>query len=409
MRSAGLLVVAACASRGPPRPSMPPHSVPGVSISMYRGTSDRMLSVIDDRRWVTITGSSLVLDHVEPDAQLPTLTIESLVGHPLTVVRCVRERLAVPARPDGDGDGGGPDGEDGDGGDAGPPDRGLLERSDEVASEQEAGGPSSDVRCEVEGGTGARLLRVSYVTSSLAYRVQHDVTMTAADRALVMTRFAIATPAWGRHADVWLYEGEPGTGEAPRELARGSVALDGSTAILLAPEHEAPARLRRVFDGALHVPTAEDDDRARGQASVQAVWVWLELEDPALPLGPLHVHLALPGEAIRDLDVPAAGRAGSRRTRRFALWIDSQLRGVRRRATGASGPITVERFVVSVINTGEVPREVWVEERLRHAKHREVTNAWPAQPTVTGDRARTRLVIAPGSVERTGYEIVSSF
>jgi hypothetical protein len=391
MRPAILLVIAACTPRsGTDHPQVP---AAGVSIAMYQG-ADHAYAVVDDRRWVAVTGKSLVLDHVDPGAALPSLVIEPLAGGVLTVGRCVRERLEPPPawgelRP-----------------------RPHLEEDGERDPEPEVSTAiPSEVRCDVAGDAGRHLIRILYVTSSLAYRVQHDVTMTIADRATITTRFAIATPHWGGgRAEVILFDGQPGTDHAPREMARGSIALDGSTGVLLAPVREGAAHLRRVFDGAMRNGAAADSDATWARDSVQAVWVWLEVEGVVLPAGPLHAHVELPGEPIRDVEVPAAGRERTKDALRFPLWIDDQLRGMRRRVVGsADGASLVDRFVLSVINTGDAPREVWIEERLRHARRRELKHAWPGTPTLAGDVARIKVVVAAGAVERTGYAIEYGF
>jgi hypothetical protein len=141
------------------------------------------------------------------------------------------------------------------------------------------------------------------------------------------------------------------------------------------------------------------------------VWVWLELglgerRAPRLASGPLHVHVELAGDAIRDIDVPAAGRRDGATELGLPLWIDDQLRGKRDRWTEAPDDSNIsERFLVSVANRGDRAREVWIEELLRPASRRTVGHAWPAAPEINHRRLRIKLTVAPGAVERAGFAV----
>jgi hypothetical protein len=177
-----------------------------------------------------------------------------------------------------------------------------------------------------------------------------------------MSRFAIVTPAWQVHAEVTLFDGTPGSEQPLREVARGAIMLDGGTAVVSAPPREVTAQLCRIYSGA---EPDEDDSRYDSQP---AVWVWLELDELALAPGPARAHVELAGEATRDIDVPAAGWRHQAAALRLPLWIDDQLRGKRDHRSDAT---ETERFTVSVANTGDVAREVWIEE-MCPARHRTV-------------------------------------
>ena len=331
----------------------------GIAMAFYRAGT-QSFTVVDDRRMVEVRGGQLLLDHIDPGAALPSLVIEPLSGPALAVGQCDRDPLAPV------------------------------------------------VRCTAARGAsdGVRLVRVLYVSTSLAYTAQHTVELTSAERATIATRFAIATPAWAARADAVLFEGLPGSDKPPVEVARGALSLDGSTAVLGAAPREVPARVRRVFDGATRAGVGDSTDPSWGRDSVQAVWIWLELDGVTLSPGATHAHLALPGETVRDIDVPAAGREHTAAGTRLPLWIDEDLRGLRQRAvTDADGASLTDRLSFSVSNIGDAPREVWIEERLRTAKRATLKNSWPGKPAQTTEVIRTKVLVKPGATERLGFVI----
>jgi hypothetical protein len=390
-----------------------------VTIALYAPSPAVRYAVIDDRRWVDVDGDTLVLDRVDPGAALPSLLIEPLTG-PLRIGACLRDRIAMPL-PDA------------------PP---LPPESGGAATEPPGDGVVPMLRCRVAAPPGRYLVRLLYLSSALGYRAQHDVTVTAPDRATVTSRFAIATPAWRTRAELTLFEGAPGGDPPPRELVRGSVALDGGTAVIAIPPREVTARMLRIYDGAVRRPDGpEPRDPRWGRDSHSAVWVWLELgglgerravasapASGAAPIlapsvaatasslapraasglapGPVHVHVELPGEAIRDIDVPAGGRRAGPTALSLPLWIDDRLRGKRDRwSDSPEDALLTERFLVSVANSGDTPREVWIEELLRPAPRHSVSHAWPRAPEVDHRRLRMKLTVAPGTVERAGFAV----
>jgi len=359
VRAALALIVLAACRHAPPVERIGTPSA-GIAMAFYRAGT-QSFTVVDDRRTAVVRGGQLLLDHVDPGAALPSLVIEPLSGPPLAMGQCDRD----------------------------------------------AGSPV--VRCTVAPGggrDGERLVRVLYISTALTYTAQHAIEQTTAERATVATRFAIATPAWGGRADAVLYEGVPGSDKPPVELARGALALDGSTAVLGAPPREIPARVRRVFDGATRAGVGDSADPAWGKDSVHAVWVWLELDGVTLSPGATRAHLALPGEAVRDIDVPAAGREHTAAGTRLPLWIDEDLRGLRQRSVAdADGASLTDRLSFSVSNIGEAPREVWIEERLRAAKRATLKNSWPVKPTQTTEVVRAKVIVKPGGTERLGFVI----
>ena len=377
----------------------------GITMSFYQAAG-KSYTVVDDRRFVEIRGGLLLLDHIDPGAALPSLVIEPLGTSTLAVGQCDRDHETHPLSPEtalerygawqarraqhlADGD---------------------LSADAEPAPNNTLTVVSPVVRCSATGATGKQLVRVLYVSTGLVYRAQHDVKMATSDRATIATRFAISTPAWADRAEVILYEGLPGADKPAVELARGSLVLDGSTSVLGAPPRDVPARIRRVFDGAIRSGVGDANDPSWGRDSVHAVWVWLELDGTSLSPGVTHAYLELPGEPQREIDVPAAGREDTAAGTRLPLWIDDQLRGIRNRSvSGADGASLADRFTVSVSNLGTEPREVWIEEKLRPAKRRTITTGWPTKPVLGADVARTKVTVKPGGTERAGYVIAYVF
>ncbi len=401
MRRWVLVTAFACACHSPRPIEVIATPSAGISMAFYQ-SAGKSYTVVDDRRVVVVRGGMLLLDHIDPGAALPSLVIEPLGGGALTVGQCDRDHETQQLSPDAalerygawqerrrqrvvDGD---------------------LDGEPEPAPDSTITVVSPVVRCNATGGDGKQLVRVLYVSATLGYHAQHDLTITTGDRATIATRFAIATPSWGGTAEVSLFEGLPG-GERPAALlARGALTLDGSTAVLGALPRETPVVARRIFDGAIRAGVGDASDPTWGRDSVHAVWLWLELPGVALSPGPVHAHVELPGEAIRDVEIPSAGREEVGGGTRLPLWIDDQLRGIRNRVVGgADGSSLVDRFVISVGNLGTEPRDVWIEEKLRPAKRRTIKTGWPTKPVLGPDVARTKVSVPPGGTARVGYAI----
>jgi hypothetical protein len=401
VRRLALLAIFCNCTPKPPSVASPPAA--GISIALYsrmpasrkEATSEDAYSVVDDRRWVEISGSALDLDHVDPGAALASLVIEPLADpvSSLRVRHCTRDRIPRLDRA------------------VGPPGHRA------VADPSSADNFAPAVHCTVEGKPGRYLIRILYVSTSLAYKAQHDIAMTGPDRATVTTRFAIETPPWRESATVALFDGVPGGDHPPREVARGTITLDGNTSVIAVPAREVAAQIRRVFDGALIVPDVASTDSMWGRESVQAIWVWLELAALSLAPGPVRVHLELPGEPMRDIDVPAEGRRqvdSADAPLRLPLWVDDTLHGMRQRFVdlGAAASES-ERFLLSVANLGDTARDVWIEEHVRPAHHRRVERAWPQKPAFYSAGAglgafevlRSKVHVMPGKIERVGYTI----
>jgi hypothetical protein len=352
---ASVAVLLACRTHAPPSNIVPAE--PGLSIAIYTDGSDSY-AIVDDRRWVEVRGDSLQLTNVDAGADLASLVIEAGA---LRVGTCTRE---------------------------------------------------TEVRCVVSAPPGRYLARLVYVTRTLGYRAQHDISLREPTRAAIASRFSVATPTWRTRADVALFDGVPGAARPVQEVARGNVMLDGATATLGTSTRETTAQLHRIYEGAV-ITSSESSDSAWGYESVPAVWVWLELDGVRLAPGPIHIKLELPDEGVRAVDVATP----SRRQRderdaplRLPLWVDDNLKGSRQRVVEVSdGATLVERFQLTVSNSGDRDRVVFVDEPMRRATRRKIDRAWPEKPVVTGDRLRTKLVIKSGATERTGYTMTYDF
>ena len=437
----GIAAVLAACHATPVAPVKTPD--PGVSIAMYGTGGGGAFGVVDDRRWIDVTDGQLWLDDIDPGAALPSLVIEALSGAPLQLGACERERmpsLRAAAAATATAAATGPSIGAMTNMPAPPPlprrYRGRYPRvpmnqvSDAAPAPPAPPGAAGaatyapEVRCAIVGAPGRRLVRVLYVSTTLAYRGQHDVGLTAATTAHVATRFAIVTPQWRARdgapvrADVTLFDGVPGGDQAPVQIASGRIAIDGSTAVIAPPPRDVPARVRRVFDGAVDsdASVAQTDPEWNAQPQ-QSVMVWLELPGTKLAPGPVHVHAELPDDGSRDVVIPTelrkvdvADDAAKTETLRLPLWIDDQLLGNRvRTPVGQGGGRLTERAILSVSNNGEVEREVWIEERMRVAHKRVVDHAWPSKPALHGDTLRTKVTVKPGDIARTVYTIDYTF
>jgi len=423
----GLLL--ACTPHHPSAPVAP--ATAGISIALY-GTGDPATAygVVDDRRWIELAGDELVLEHVDPGASLASLVIEPLDRAPLAISRCAREALPeVPPPP--------------------PPKAPVVTSPTEaqlrarevqlrirarllrmgVAAPEPAplvvAKPiektynfeprplvAATVRCAVTAAPGRHLVRILYVSRSLGYRAQHDVAMTAPDRAQLASRFTFPTPSWHDRAEVTVFDGAPGGDKLPVQLARGLVVLDGSIAILATPPRDQAARLRRVYDGAVATKGVDPADMAWNAESTHAVWVWLELPHVTLAPGPIHARIELANEPVRELDLEPGLRETTDQLLRLPLWADNALTGTRQRFSDPSYVElsgVAERVMLSISNLGDVPRDVWVEEHVRPSRHRTIDRAWPRPPMATGDVVREKLQVKPRSIERLGYTVTYEF
>lgn len=409
---------AACGSQPVPFNTKPPDA--GVTIAIYASGNDGY-AVVDDRRWIDVAGNSVMLANIDPGAELASLVIMP-ASTALRVGSCARERI---------------------------PDQPVRDPREELAEQQRvrraeelrrrldgplrptvapsrlrdappaptSGEPDPQrfvpvVRCEIDAAPGRYLVRLVYVTKTLGYRAHHDIDVRDAARATITSRFAVPTPVWRQRAELVLYDGMPGGERTPREVARGQAELDGSTSVLAAGVREVASELRRVYEGAV-VTGTDSTDAMWAHDSVQAVWVWLELADLRLAAGPIRVHLELPGEGIRDLDIAPQNRKQADEpdaTLRLPLWVDESLRGSRQRIIEYNDGVSLtERLVFGVANTGDTAREVFVVEPLRKARRKKLDNAWPNKPTPDRDTLRTRLDVRAGRMERAGYTMTYDF
>jgi hypothetical protein len=360
-RRAGCAALACAAACAAPAAVAPTTAAPaGTSIAIY-GVGPDAYGLVDDRRWVEVDADRLVLDRIDPRAELASLVIEPLGGGAIAALACARDRLpGVDAEP------------------------GAL--------------PVTPVlRCTVRAARGRHLVRVLYVVPGMRVVARHEIAMSAPDRATVGSRFAIVTPGWRARAELTLFDAAPGGDRPPRVLATGPVVLDGGTAVLTIPARAVPARLRRIV-----ALTAGD-----GAPAAAVVWAWLELElgDGSLAPGPVRARVELPGELARDLEVAAAGRRSAGARLRLPLWVDPQLRALPAAVRGRRGGSLARRTEVSIANTGELAREVWIAAPPRLGRPGAAPRMWPGDPVAIGDQLAVKLTVAPGKIERGGFEL----
>jgi len=367
----------------------------GIAIAVYAPPGAAGFAVVDDRRQIEVTAGEIAVDRIDPAAALRTLVVEPLDGKPLALGACTRDRIAPgtealtklavrpPPRP----------GEAATGPQVPPPPDGVL---------------SPVVRCRVDAVPGKHFVRVLHVAPSISFRASHKVVVEGRT-ATVGSRFALATPAWKTRAQVTMFDGMPGVEVPMRVVGTSTLALDGSVAVVANPDRRAPAQLRTVYDGAIR---DRDDSDPRepswGVESRRTVWVVLDLDIDDLPSGPIEVHAGMPGEPARDVVVTQLDRDQLGPTLQVPLWLDETLHGTRRddvsTREGPHGRIIVQRIQLMVANASDVPREVWIDERLRPGLRREVRGT-PIAPTIVGDTARVKVVVPPRGDERTVFTL----
>src|SRR5205823_5437011 len=132
------------------------------------------------------------------------------------------------------------------------------------------------VRCHVDATAGKHFVRVVHVAPAIAFHPRHLISITG-DTASILSRFALATPSWGTVADVTMFDGVPGTEQPLRIVAHSTMALDGATTAIAMRARTVPARLRRIYDGAVHDRDLPPTEPSWGRESRRAVWVVLEL------------------------------------------------------------------------------------------------------------------------------------
>jgi len=351
----------------------------GVALALYRG-GDAGYGVVDDRRWIDVDTDHVLLSNIDPGAALASLVIES---PDVQIGPCTRQRRPDAAAADAHGG-----------------------RPEPVAPRGARFVPS--VECAVKGAPGRYLVRIVYVSTTLTYRVQHELVVRESDTTTIDSRFAMQTPPWRTPASVVMFDGVPGGVEPPREIARGMLTLDGGTSVLVAPTRDVPSSLRYVFEGTRD--GAADDGR---DPSISWVWATLELPGVTLAPGNVRVHVTasaedrwidVPPRPVRDPDdtAPDAGAP-----LRLPLWVEESLRATRQRMTiDDDGVRSAESVLLSVANTGDTPREVLAIEHARKAKKRTLDRPWPEKPFTRGDAIVNKLTIKPGGVAKAGYVIV---
>lgn len=408
----GLAALAALLG-GCPAPKTPKNvkvADAGISLALY-ADGETAYAVVDDRRWLDISGTKVLLGNIDPGAALASLVIET-ANPAVRIGPCTREKLPELER-DALEEFGAEE------------ERRAAERMRARMRRPLPNVPPPErpavkapvfapiVACDVAGPPGRQLVRIVYVSSTLTYRAQHDIELGNGATATLDSRYAIATPPWREMADVVVFDGVPGGEHVPRELVRGRITLDGGTSVLVIPTRTVPATLRRIYSGMLvgDDPDVEEPDVFWPGESLNAVWATLELPGTTLSPGNARVHVDREGEQQRWIDIAPAILArrddADKKLLRLPLWIDDTLRAALARSVIENdGQRMVESFALSVTNVGDAPREVWIEAQARRAKRRRVERPWPKKPSAAGDIVRSIVEVKPGRLERVGYLVV---
>jgi hypothetical protein len=156
----------------------------------------------------------------------------------------------------------------------------------------------------------------------------------------------------------------------------------------------------RIYQGAVidrETPPTTAETWAR--ESQDAIWVWLEL-DAVVSRGAGFARVFEDGQ-LHEIDLPAEAHRDGARVH-LPLWIDRDLRGGRTRS--AIGP-TIDRIAGSVVNLGDVPREVWFEEPLRPFAQKQVDDTKDYVTVVGKTAVRVARKVPASGVDRFWFTI----
>jgi len=466
----GLAVAAAlaagCAHPPPTAPAAPP---PGRAVSIFladeppaspelaaatRTIRDRIrqaggtpptarpgaTAYVDDRRWIDLPpGGELVLPELAPGAQLDSLVVEPLdAPGAIAVVSCARAPTFAgllagkggAARPASDralaagaalvgrrvgitfAGGGRTAGvvrsvdDDGLWLDQGGQ-RVRVERALIVRLHVEAPA-AADVHCRVRGRPGRHLIRIAYAAAGVTWRAVHRIDAVLGQgrsgRATVRSGFRVAAPGWTGAAAVTLWRGLPGAGAPPARVWSGSLELDTEVTVWT-PPRQAPVHVVDVYRGAVAGGLEAPSDPYWRQSSQSGVYAWLVVDLP-LERGAAVVAAAPAGDAPRTVQAqvePDGARA------RVALWRERELRGLRVKTPISAGDHALrERLSFSIANSGDGPREVWIEEELRPARSVKVGSGKPRFTRRDG-WIRTRVTAPPGGLAHARVQLDYGF
>ncbi|MGE3458165.1 MAG: hypothetical protein AB7O24_23830, partial [Kofleriaceae bacterium] len=201
-----LVVTTGCGAQAPA--ASRPERSERLAVTVYQA-ADRSLAIVDDVRWLTTDGETLVLDHIDPQLALSSLTIQPVAGGQLAIGACHRDRIDP-----------------------------VVAESDAEHDDDAAAAPplvASAIQCDVSGAPGQRLIRMTYTSSELRLDATHHVHVIDGDRAELVTKLAVTTLPLGRRGELVVFRGLPGRRDPPVEVVRGAMTFDGSTAIVTSP------------------------------------------------------------------------------------------------------------------------------------------------------------------------------
>lgn len=416
--AAALALAALGCARGPAPTVTADGAIPAIAIHADR-SGGRAVAVIAERREVEIVDGAFTVDDLLGDVVLASLAVEAIDGGSRLVVRrCARPALgegasvavghqvavttAGGARVDGALRSADPAGVIVAGADGRDHELSLDAVADLAVVEPLATG----LRCEVEGGTGRRQLRLVYTSWSFAWSARYHLRLAAdgearGGAAAMTPRFAIVAPrvARPRPVAVTLVAGLPGDGTlAPAQVWSGTVTLDGDVEVAGAPTTRS-ASVGWVYRG-LDPAGARDE---RHDLSHTLVTEELELAPTATDVpGPVEIERA-DGARVRSA-LPPIGEPDGRGVRpalRLVLATSAELVGYRRwRFLASDGAGAIDELVYSVANRGDAPARVRIEEPLRGRSAAIRFAAPEGQGEVDRQRFWREVTVAPGGVVR---------
>ena len=269
-------------------------------------------------------------------------------------------------------------------------------------------GDGGGLRCRVRSShPGAQLVRLAYASPGFAWSAHYRATVPADGAATsvpLATRYTVVAPGLpaARPATVRLIAGLPDDAVTPVEAWAGAVTLGGGPVVVSGPTVTREARVGWVYRGALASPDEVPSGEYWHNASHGLVWRELALAPaPSDVAGPIDVvpdgqparavRAALPAPA---LDPPAAAR--------LPLGASATLVGFRqKRELVRDARHIVDEILYSVINHGDAPAEVTIEEELRYPTDATVRFERPdGAGTLRRDRWRRVVTVPPDGVAR---------
>lgn len=261
------------------------------------------------------------------------------------------------------------------------------------------------LRCHVRARRpGRHLVRTAYASGSFRWSASYRAILPSGGGEVasvpVSTRFRIDASgfATARPATVALHAGMPDGDDPPAAVWRGTASIGGGPVVVVGEPVEREARFGWVYRGALTLPDEEATNDYWHAASHGLVWQELALAPrPTDVPGPIEVVIDAAAARVvtdqlppADLDRPTAIR--------IPITASSTLIGFRRkRLLVHDNRALADEILYSVVNRGDRPERVTIEEELRGLRgavlrHQRPEGAGELRP----DRYRRVVELAPG-------------